>query len=399
MSKPYRSLKIAPHDMGRTFIFAAVFAVTLTACTMGERQLAPEQLAESELINLEVASRTSIDPQIQLLVGAALAKGIVAYDPVDAVAVVVEVDTGKIRAIVNGPNFEQPTNLRDPNQLEKEIARTGAVHFPMGSLMTPLLVARAVETGRVRPDTQLDTHGTLIVGSTEITDAHPEKYMSTSDIVVKSSNVGSAKIALMLPLEDLSQSLGFDPLLKISGSNTTVSSDPIDWKSWSAPMLVLPGMYLKANLLQAVAAYMPIANGGLKRPLTIQESSQELIPATRIFSPGTAADIREILVRATSTEGTAPKAMVPGIRVAGKTSTNSSMLTYQKSESGEVTATSLQSAAFVGMAPADHPRWLVGVVFRFQKDAPLAYGGDTAAPVFAQIVKGLLNKDARPQEK
>ena len=91
--------------------------------------------------------------------------------------------------------------------------------------------------------------------------------------------------------------------------------------------------------------------------------------------------------------------MLPEIRVAGKTSTNGSRLTHQKSESGEATATSLQSATFVGMAPADHPRWLVGVVFRFQKDAPLAYGGDTAAPVFAQIVKGLLNKDARPQEK
>lgn len=399
MSKPYRSQKIAPHEIGRTLFFAAFFAVALTACTMGKRQLAPEQPAESELIHLEVASRTSIDPQIQLLAGAALAKGIVAYNPVDAVAVVVEVDTGKIRAIVNGPNFEQPANLRDPNQLEKEIARTGAVRFQMGSLMMPLLVARAVETGRIKPDTLLDTHGTLIVGSTEITDAHPEKYMSTSDIVVKSSNVGSAKIALMLPLEDLSQSLGFDPFLKISGSNTTVSSDAIDWKSWSVPMQALPGIYLKANLLQAVAAYMPIANGGLKRPLTIQESSPELIPATRIFSPGTAADIREILMRATSAEGTAPKAMVPGIRVAGKTSTNSSRLTHQKSESGEVTATSLQSAAFVGMAPADHPRWLVGVVFRFQKDAPLAYGGDTAAPVFAQIVRGLVNKDALPQEK
>ena len=393
MPKLYNLLGVSRLGMDSPLIFGIIFSVTLTACTIRERQVVLEKAADSVTTNLQEETRTSIDPQIQLRVGWALAKGVVAYDPVEAVAVVVEVETGKIRALVNGPNFVQPADLQNQNQLTKELTRTAAVRFPMGSLTMPLLVARAIETGRIKPSTIFDTHGALIIGRTEIRDAHPEEFMSVSDIVVKSSNVGGARIALLLPLDDLSQSLGFDQSLQITGSNDTGLSDSIDWKNWSVPMSALPGMNLQANLLQAVAAYMPIANGGVKRHLTILESSTHKLSGTRLFATKTAADVREILVRATTAEGTAPKARVTGIRVAGKTSTITSSLMDQKSDGGEIKTATLPSAAFIGMAPADHPRWLVGLVFKFPKDAALAYGGNTAAPVFAEIVEGMLKHE------
>lgn len=401
MIKPLALPRYCRNGSRKTLIWSVAFSTMLTACAVSERQdvTVANANVEPEILAAQKESRNSIDPQIQMLVSKALAKGVVAFNAADAVAVVVEVDSGKIRALARVPNGELVADLQDQNQLlTREITRAATVRFPMGSLTMPLLVARAIETGRIKPNTMFDTHGALIIGRTEIRDAHPEEFMSVSDIIVKSSNVGGAKIALLLPFEDLSQTLGFDQSLQITGSNATGLSDSIDWKNWSGPMRALPGMNLETSLLQAVAAYMPIANGGVMRPLTILESSTHKLSGTRIFAPKTAADVREILVRVTSTEGTAPKARVTGIPVAGKTSTITSSLMDQKCDGGEIKTATLPSAAFIGMAPADHPRWLVGVVFRFPKDATLAYGGDTAAPVFAEIVEGMLKHELQSND-
>jgi len=277
-------------------------------------------------------------------------------------------------------------------QPERIINRVVAVNFPIGSLLTPLLVANGIETGRFQPATVVSMgKGAFKIGKTIIHDAFPEQTLSIEEIVVKSSNVGVAKVALQLPIseiKDIAKSLGIGESLGIYGLIGGVNQEDIPWDEWTPEMHAQPGMHIQINLMQAVKAYLPIANGGELMPLSLFAKILNLSAAPRVLSPQTALSVREMLESAASPTGTAPRARVTGTRVAGKSTTISDVRQGSSRYVGERLPGNTISA-FVGMAPTEKPQFLVGVMFQLPQ-GKVRYGGETAAPVFAEIIRQIL---------
>ena len=338
---------------------------------------------------------TALDSEIQMAVNQALQKGVAAYGAIGAAAIVVDAKTGEIRAMASAPSFdpENRATYRNPFQPERIQNRAVAVNFPAGSLLTPLLVAHSMETGRIQPTTMVNmSNGQIKIGQTQIFDSSPIDSLSISDIIVKSSNVGQAKIAMQLPLaelKDVAKSMGVGEPLGIPGLIGGVDFEHIDWDEWTPDMLAQPGMHIQTNLMQAVKAYLPIANGGELIPLSLL--AEKLNPSTfpRVLSPQTALSVREMLEHAASPTGTAPLARVTGIRVAGKSSTISDVRQGSSRYVGEKLPGNTISA-FIGMAPTEKPQFLVGVMFQLPQ-GKVRFGGETAAPVFAEIIRQILD--------
>lgn len=340
--------------------------------------------------------QTTLDPEIQGLVRNTLQKGVATYGAVGAAAVVVEVQSGAIRAMVSSPDFDpnDASTYRNPYQPERILNRAVAVNFPIGSLLAPLLVAHGIDTGRFQPTTVVNLgKGPLKIDKTIIRDTHPEETLSIAEIVAKSSNNGLAKVAMQLPIAEvqgLTKSLGIGETLGISGLIGGVNHETIAWGEWTPGMQAEPGMHIETNLMQVVKAYLPIANGGVLKFVSILNGTENH-PEDRVFSADTTHSMRLMLETASGPTGTAPKAQAAGTRVAGKTATvTASRLDDFSTPSKPTQGSSV--AAFVGMAPALNPQWLVGIIFQFPQGS-LRYSGETSAPVFSKIIHGILNPE------
>lgn len=320
--------------------------------------------------------QTTLDPEIQQAATAALNEGIATHGAVAGAAVVVEAATGKIRALVSAPGFDanDDSTYRNPYQPERILNRAQGINFPMGHLLTPLLAAHLIETGRMQATTPVAIGQQLTIGQHTIAEVSPTGTLSLSEIVAKSSNIGAAKLALGLPLaelRDVTRRLGIGMPLRIPGLTGNVDYESIDWEKWTPAMQADPGGQITTNLLQVTRAYLPLANGGKLARLSLLESAVAPVES-RVLSAGTVNAMRDMLTQATGPTGTAPQASLPGLAVAGKT--------------GTVIATGGSPvAAFIGMAPAAEPRWLIGILLQFpQHNTRLA--GNTAAPAFAKLL-------------
>lgn len=324
--------------------------------------------------------QTTLDPDLQHAAALALNEGISSHGAISGTAVVIEAETGKIRAMVSSPGFDanDATTYRNPYQPERMLNRARGINFAVGSLLTPLLAAHMIETGRMSPSTTITIGNKLTIGQHSIVDFSPTKSLSLAEVVTKSSNIGQARLALALPLtelRDVTRHLGIGVPLHIRGLTGNIDYEAIDWTEWTPQMHAQPGRYIETNLLQAMRAYLPLANGGrLGRPSLLEGAASP--PQARVLSASTVDAIRDILTTAAGPTGTAPLAQLPGVMVAGKT--------------GTIVATNGQPvAAFIGMAPAGNPRWLIGVLLEFPKQQT-RLAGNTAAPVFAAILSKII---------
>ena len=329
----------------------------------------------------------SIDQRIQYLAYRALKEAYMDHNAKAATAVVLDVDTGGILAMVNQPS----TNPNNRNELQKsDLLRNRAVTdtFEPGSTMKPFTIAMALESGAYHPHTPIDTSpGYMKFGRRRIRDVHNYGRIDVSRVVSKSSNVGTSKIALSLPAENLWQlyvDLGFGKStgLGFTGEQEGVLRHFSEWNALSHANQSF-GYGMTLTVLQLAQAYAVLAADGVRRPL--QLVAQQDRPPTqekRVFSVETAHQVRTMLEAAVSRKGTGFKASVPGYRVAGKTGTSHKVVNGRYSPNRYV-------SLFAGMAPASRPR-LVMVVLVDDPRRKGHYGGTVAAPVFGKVMKGAL---------
>ncbi|HEX8963802.1 MAG TPA: penicillin-binding protein 2, partial [Rhodocyclaceae bacterium] len=258
--------------------------------------------------------------------------------------------------------------------------------FEPGSTMKPFTAALALESGKYHFDTQIQTApGKLSIGPATIHDSHAHGILTLAQVIQKSSNVGISKVALSLPSEDLWKmynSLGFGNPLKL-GFPGEVSGRLRPAKTWMPieQATMSYGHGLSVSLIQLAHAYLVFARDGDLVPLSLVRLDTPPLAGKTIFSAETARQVRAMMEMVVQPGGTAPKAQIPGYRVAGKTGT------AHKVESGVYA--NKYVASFVGFAPVSDPRLIVAVMI----DEPTAkgyYGGDVAAPVFAQVMAGSL---------
>jgi cell division protein FtsI (penicillin-binding protein 3) len=294
------------------------------------------------------------------------------------------VRSGEVLALANYPSFD-PGNRRNLSGAQlRNRALTDT--FEPGSTMKPFIVALALESGRVRPETMIQTApGYMNITGSTIRDAHPQGLISVAQVIQKSSNVGTVKMAMqMRPREmwELFAQLGIGqwPQLDFPGA---VTGRLRPYKSWRPieQATMSYGYGLSVSLFQLARAYSVLAHDGELLPTTILKRGQPE-PGVRVMSASTARSVRAMLQMAAGPGGTAPKAQTLGYSVGGKTGT------AHKQEGRNYVANKYR-AWFVGMAPIHDPRIVVAVMV----DEPTKggyFGGQVAAPVFSQVVQQTL---------
>jgi len=328
--------------------------------------------------------RLALDSKIQYVAYSHLKQAIAENNAKAGGVVVLDARTGEILALANWPTY----NPNNREKLSGSQLRNRAVTdtFEPGSTLKPFTIALALDAGKVRFDTVINcAPGRLTIGSATIADAHPHGALTVAQVIQKSSNVGAAKIAATMPAQKMWQmfdDVGFGQIPHL-GFPGEVSGRVRPWKSWRPieQATMSYGHGISVSLIQLARAYSVFARDGDLVPLSLTRIDGPAAHGATVFSRQTARDVRAMLEMAVQTGGTAPKAQIPGYRVAGKTGT------AHKLEGGRYARKYVSS--FVGFAPASDPRLIVAVMI----DEPSGgkhYGGDVAAPVFASVMSNSL---------
>jgi cell division protein FtsI (penicillin-binding protein 3) len=326
----------------------------------------------------------SIDRKLQHLAFRELKAAVEQHKAKAGGAVVLDVQTGEILALANYPTYDP--NKRDV--VPKDRARNRALTdvFEPGSTLKPFTVAAALEAGAVRPDTVLQTApGRMTIGSATIHDAHAYGALTVEQVIQKSSNIGAAKMALMLPSETMWQMLsrsGFGTAPK-SGFPGEVSGRLRPYKTWKPieQATMAYGHGISVNLVQLARAYTIFATDGELKPVSLLKTGGP-VAGQPVLKEATARAVRRMMERAVLPGGTAPKAQVTGYRVAGKTGTAHKL-------EGRGYAAKRYVSSFVGLAPVSNPRIIVAVMID-EATGGEYYGGAVAAPVFSRITEATL---------
>lgn len=320
----------------------------------------------------------SIDARVQYIAFSALRDAVKEHRAKAGAAVVIDVQTGEVLALANLPTYDP--NMRKHLSGAQLRNRVITDTYEPGSTMKPFSVAMALDAGRVTPLSTIDVSpGRMTIGSATIGDAHAYGVLTVEQILQKSSNIGTVKMALQLPPQRMWEgftALGFGqpPELGFPGA---VAGRVRPWKGWKPieQATMSYGHGISVSLIQMARAYSVFATEGQLLPLTMFKAAAPAQGA-QVYTPQTAQAVRKMLEMAAGPGGTAPLAQVQGYRVAGKTGT------AHKQENGAYQNKYI--ASFVGFAPVSRPRVIVAVMV----DEPSAgkyYGGQVAAPVFARI--------------
>jgi cell division protein FtsI (penicillin-binding protein 3) len=326
----------------------------------------------------------SLDSNVQHLAYRELESAVRQHKAKAGAVVVLDARSGEVLALANYPAYNPNNRSKVGSQAMRNRAITDL--FEPGSTMKPFTVATAIEQGKVRPETVINTErGVLTVGSRKIHDSHPESMLTVAQIIQKSSNVGAAKIALSLESETLWQSLSDSGFGAQTGSNFPgeASGKLRDAKTWRPieQATLSYGHGMSVNLLQLARAYTVFANNGELKPVSLLKLDAPAV-GKKVFSDSTARALRDMLELVVQPGGTAPLAQVAGYRVAGKTGT------AHKLESGRYVDRYV--ASFVGFAPASSPRLVVAVMIDEPGNGQY-YGGLVAAPVFSKVTGAALH--------
>ena len=334
----------------------------------------------------------ALDAKIQYLAHSLLKQAIAEHKAKAGGVVVLDVKTGEVLALANAPTYNPNNRVRLVGAQLRNRAFTDT--FEPGSTFKPFTAALALEKGKYRFDTPIQTApGKLSIGAATIHDAHVHGILTLAEVIQKSSNVGAAKVALSFRPEDMWQnfnSLGFGTPLKL-GFPGEVGGRLRPAKTWRQieQATMSYGHGISVTLMQLARAYLAFARDGDLLPVSLTRVETPPLTGAAVFSGQTAREVRTMLEMAVKPGGTAPKAQIPGYRVAGKTGT------AHKLDGGSYGDKYV--ASFIGFAPASEPCLVVAVMI----DEPSAgkyYGGDVAAPVFAQVMAGALRTLGVPQD-
>ncbi|MGH8221509.1 MAG: peptidoglycan D,D-transpeptidase FtsI family protein, partial [Woeseiaceae bacterium] len=335
---------------------------------------------------------TSIDLRLQYLAYRALKGAIQQYKADSGSVVLLDVQTGEVLAMVNQPGY----NPNDRAQYSAERYRNRAITdiFEPGSSIKPLVLAAALESGRYRPSSTVDTApGFVVVGPKKIEDSRNLGRVSLTTVLSRSSNVGVTKVAMSLEPDQLWSTMTRFGLGSLTASGFPGESAGLlthynHWQEISQATLAY-GYGVSVTPLQLAQAYAAIGDDGRLRPVSLVRVDQA-VSAERILSHDTAAAILRMMEEVVRPGGTGTKAAIPGYRVAGKTGT------AVKYSAGGYSVDKYLSI-FAGVVPASNPR-LAAVVVIDEPTGNLYYGSDVAAPVFAQLMTESLRLLAVPPD-
>ncbi len=326
----------------------------------------------------------SIDSKVQFFAYQKLRDAVLQNKAKAGSVVVLDVVTGEVLALANFPSYSpaKRQNLSGAQLRNRALTDT----FEPGSTMKPLVIALALEKGLITPETPIQTApGRLMIGSSTISDAHPQGLLTVNQVIQKSSNVGTVKIAMRMEprqMWEMFSQVGFGqkPHLPFPGA---VSGRLRAFKTWRPieQATMSYGYGLSVSLFQLAHSYTVFARDGELVPVTMLKAEHPT-PGVRVIDPQHANAVLNMLHMVTGPGGTAPKAQTIGYSVGGKTGT-----AYK--QEGKGYAEKKYRGVFVGIAPVDKPRIVVAVMI----DEPTAgkyFGGDVAAPVFSETVQQTL---------
>jgi cell division protein FtsI (penicillin-binding protein 3) len=330
----------------------------------------------------------SLDRRVQYLAYRELKAAVQRHGALAGTAIVLDVQTGEVLAMVNQPAF----NPNNRDELRGASFRNRAVTdvFEPGSTVKPFTVAAALESGKYHPATLIDTApGYMPVGRALVRDPHNYGRIDVTTVLQKSSNIGVSKMALDLPPEQLWNAFaragfGRKTSEQFPGESGGVLTPAAQWRDVER-VTASYGYGLSVTALQLARAYAALGDDGRLHPvsfLRVEDRAQARRQGEQVFRPELAAQLRRMLETVAQEGGTGTHAGVPGYRIAGKTGT------VKKHENGGYSDTRYLSL-FAGVAPAREPR-LAMVVMIDEPQGKLYHGGDVAAPVFGNVMAGAL---------
>ena len=326
----------------------------------------------------------SIDSKVQFFAYQKLRDTVQQHKAKAGSVVVLDARTGELLALANYPSYDpgRRQNLTGEQLRNRAITDT----FEPGSTMKPITVALALESGRVKPQTVIDTSpGRFTLTGSTITDTHNYGALTVEGVIQKSSNVGTTKIALQMPAREMWETfsaVGFGQKPQI-GFPGAVSGRLRPYKSWRPieQATMSYGYGLSASLVQMARSYTVFANEGRIIPATMFKTDQPAM-GVPVFSPRTAQQVLKMLEMAAGPGGTGQKAQTVGYSVGGKSGT-------ARKQVGKSYAAGKYRAWFTGLAPIDNPRIIVAVMVDEPSNGVI-YGGAVAAPVFSEVVQQTL---------
>ena len=358
---------------------------------LGQRQVIKDRLGRAvEELSVITMPRDgkdlqlSIDSKIQYLAFNELRAAVQKHKAKAGSAIVLDAQTGEILALANLPTYNPNNRINLSGEKLRNRVLTDA--FEPGSSVKPFTIALALELGRVRPDTLIQTgNGKFSFAKHTISDTHAYGVLNVAQIIQKSSNIGTTKIAMHLaPKEmwNMFHQVGFgqSPAIGFPGATAGKVRPYQSWKPIEQATMSY-GYGLSTSLLQLARAYTIFARDGEIIPLSITKIQQPP-QGIRVISSQTAHTMRNMLEMAASQGGTAPQAQPIGYRVGGKSGTAHKQV-------GKGYAANRYNSFFVGLAPITNPRIIVAVMLE-EPSVGGYYGGIAAAPVFSAITSNSL---------
>ena len=326
----------------------------------------------------------SIDSKVQFFAYQKLRDQVIAHKAKAGSVVVLDAVTGEVLALANYPSYvpDKRSNLTGEQLRNRALTDT----FEPGSTMKPFTIGMALESGRVRPGTIVDTTpGRITITGSTISDTHNYGVLTVEGVIQKSSNVGTTKLAMQMPAREMWETFsaagfGQKPQIAFPGA---VSGKLRPYKTWRPieQATMSYGYGLSASMFQMARSYTVFAHDGQIIPATMLKSDHPAV-GVPVFSPRTAAQVRKMLHMAAGPGGTGQRAQTQGYSVGGKSGT-------ARKQAGKGYAVGKYRAWFTGMAPIDKPRIIVAVMIDEPNNGTY-YGGTVAAPVFSEVVQQTL---------
>ncbi|MCK9900470.1 serine hydrolase [Frankia sp. Cpl3] len=335
--------------------------------------------------------RLTIDNDIQWQAQRELAEAVRTSEADGGTIVVMKPRTGELLAMADAPQFD-PNNITERDMDAIGNRSTGQAFEP-GSVNKVITMAAALDRGLIDAMTPITVPPSIERGRYTITDSekHGTEHLTAAGVLARSSNIGTVLVAEKVgkqPLEEMMRAFGLGAVTELDfpGETAGALTSASQWSESQAATIAY-GQGMSATALQMASVYATVANGGMrvaprlvdaviKPDGEVQETSHA--PERRVVSPETAATLTRMLEAVATEEGTAPLAEVAGYRVAGKTGTATRYDPVSHRYDGYV-------SSFVGFAPADDPQVVVEVVL--DNPRTVYYGGQVAAPVFAEVMK------------
>ena len=329
--------------------------------------------------------RLSIDLRVQYAAYRALKKAVKKHNAKSGSVVVLDVNSGEVLAMVNQPSF----NPNDRSKLRQSSVRNRAITDLMepGSTVKPFTVLAALESGQFSAQSRIDTNpGYLKVDYKTFVDPSNYGELNLAEVLTKSSQVGTTKVALALDPEstrDLFQRVGFGEVMGTGFPGETLGSLPA-YRKWHpvTQATFAFGYGLSVSSLQLARAYAVLANDGLRKEISMVALDSEP-EGLRVINAATTKEVRHMLRAASSHKGTGRRAMIDGYSVGGKTGT----LHKVKVDGGY--DDNRYMSVFAGLSPISSPRLATVVVIDEPRQGDY-FGGLVAAPVFSEITGNAL---------